>query len=66
MVNSDHIEREETIMKYRIESNVTREPGSQWFDNVPEQLCARLNLEAYWAGRGGEWGIYDSAGVRVP
>ena len=51
-------------MKYRVESNVTRQPASQWFDYAPERLCAALNMDAYHAGRGGEFGIYKDSGER--
>lgn len=52
-------------MKYRIESNLTRQPASAWFDFPSEQACAALNIEAYHAGRGGEFGIYAGNGDRV-
>lgn len=53
-------------MRYRVESNVTREPASQWFDHDPVGLCAALNMEAHRQGRGGEFGVYDENGERVP
>lgn len=53
-------------MRYRVESNVTRYPKSQWFNHVPENLCANLNMAAYHAGRGGEYGVYNDEGERIP
>lgn len=50
-------------MRYRVESNVTGEALSRWFDDWKAAVyaCAALNSSP---GAGGYAGIYDEDGVR--